>query len=251
MSVRSTVQAGQGSATASSPPMSPEIAAQVKQALAPAAAGAQKLGAALSQGQASLSGLGQLKSALAAFQTTAGALTSDSMPAAGADPASQMQSFAAAYNTLNSQLQTLQQGTLKSDAGLGQVHSQLASMVNGASAKLAAVGVTIDSHGVMQVDKTRLADAVQATPASVGRLLAPAGDGLVSQLAERAQGFISGSGVVARESASTGKQVETLSAKQATLSHALTAQASALAAFYTQQANAGAGGSSSLFDMLA
>lgn len=247
--------ASQGAAN-SGPVMSAEVAAQVKHALAPAAASAQHLNETLAQGKATLSGLGQLKSALAGFQAAANSLTASPGKPAGAsapapDPAVKMQGFVDAYNALNGKLQTLQKGELKADPGLAQVRSQLAAMLGGAAGALGRAGVSVDGSGVMKLDKEKLAGAVQADPAAVDKLFAPAGHGIVDQLGERMGGYASANGVVARESASTGKQVEAIAARQATLTRALTAQASALAAFYTQQANAGAGGPTSLFDMLA
>ena len=243
--------------------ISADVAAQVKQALAPAAAGAQKVTAALAQGQARLSSLGQLRSAIDDFQTIAAGLASgkaaSSSAEAGsaADTSSKLQSFVSAYNTLSTKLQTLQKGELKSDPGLTQVTTQLAQMMrdtgsSSGAAGLAKAGITIDAAGVMKLDSAKLSSALAADPAAVAGLLAPNGRGIVDQLGSRLGTLNTTNGTVGREAATAGKQVSVLEAKQAALTKTLTAQASALAAFYTQQANAGnSTAPTSLFDMLA
>lgn len=255
--------------------VSTDVAAKVKQALAPAAAAGQKITAALAQGQAKLSGLGQLKSAIADFQTATQSLSSASDStkpsssagnsagnsvgnSAGSDPSSKLQSFVTAFNTLNSKLQSLQKSDLKGDPGLTLASAQVAQSLRNSgpgagAAALAKAGISIDSSGTMKLDSTRLAAALATDPAAVNALLAPgAGAGIVAQLGGRLGELNSGSGTVAREQATADKQVSALTTRQAAITKTLTAQASALAAFYTQQAGIdGSGTPSSLFDMLA
>lgn len=251
--------AANSAASPASATISPEVAAQVKQALAPVAASAQKLTAALAQGQAKLSGLGQLKSAIADFQTLAQGLTGSgpSIATAPADASSKLQSFVAAYNTLNGKLQTLQKGDLKADPGLAQVSAQLSQLMRDAGAAsgggaLAKAGISIDASGTMKLDSAKLASAVASDPNGVAALLLPNGRGIVDQLASRLGSLNTANGPLGREAATAGKQVAALESKQTALTKTLTTQANALAAFYTQQAKAGSGASpTSLFDMLA
>ncbi|MFL6710332.1 MAG: flagellar filament capping protein FliD [Massilia sp.] len=254
------------SAPATSPAISPEIAAQVKQALAPATANVAQLNNALAQGQAKLSGLGQLKSAIADFQKAAASLTakpastaadaSTAATAAPADPSAKLHSFVSAFNTLAAKLQSLQQGSLKADPALKQISEQLGQMLrdtgsssNGAA--LAKAGISVDGSGMMKLDEKKLAASLASDPAGVAGLLAPGGRGPVDQLASRLGTFTTDNGPVAREAAATGHAVTVLETKKSGMSKVITAQATALAAFYTQQANASSNGPSSLFDMLA
>lgn len=258
---QSTASTATSASSAAGTNISADVAAKVKQALAPVAAGAQKVTAALAQGQAKLSGLGQLKSAIADFQNLAQGLThaaaGSDTARPGADTGSKLQSFVAAYNTLNGKLQALQKGDLKGDPGLTQVSSQLAQMMRdtgGGSgvASLAKAGISIDAGGAMKLDSAKLASALAADPAAVDGLLAPNGRGIVDQLGSRLGALNTPNGTVGREAATAGREVGALATKQAALTRILTAQASALAAFYTQQANsASATAPTSLFDMLA
>lgn len=232
--------------------ISADVAAKVKQALAPAAAAGQKVTAALAQGQAKLSSLGQLKSAIADFQTVAQKLGSNS-----ADTGARLASFVSAFNTLNGKLQSLQKGELKGDPALTLASTQLAQTVresgpSSGGATLAKAGISIDSSGVMKQDSSKLAAALASDPAAVAALLAPNGGGVVDRLATRLGELNTGNGSVAREQAAAGKQVSVLETRQAALTKTLTAQASALAALYSSQANAGTSGTpTSLFDMMA
>jgi flagellar hook-associated protein 2 len=251
------------SSSSSGSTMSADVAAKVKQALAPVAAGAQKVTSALAEGQAKLSGLGQLKSALADFQSLAQSLskpatgTATSTTTTSADLSSKLQSFVSAFNTLNGKLQTLQKGDLKGDPGLTQVSTQLAQMMRdtgsgSGAASLAKAGVTVDASGTMKLDAAKLSSALAAEPASVAGLFAVNGRGIVDQLGSRLGALNTTNGTVGREAATASRQVSALENRQAALTETLTAQASALAAFYTQQANAGSSTApTSLFDMLA
>ncbi|WP_426193956.1 flagellar filament capping protein FliD [Massilia sp. DWR3-1-1] len=249
------------SSTGSGTTISADVAAKVKQALAPVAAGAQKVTSALAEGQAKLSGLGQLKSALADFQGVAQSLskpaTGTDATASNADLSKKLQSFVSAFNTLNGKLQTLQKGDLKGDPGLTQVSSQLAQMMrdtggSSGAASLAKAGVTVDASGMMKLDAAKLSSTLAAEPTAVAGLFAANGRGIVDQLGSRLGALNTSNGTVGREAATASRQVSALENRQAALTKTLTAQASALAAFYTQQANAGTSTApTSLFDMLA
>ena len=251
--------AGQDTSKTSAPLISADVAARVKQALAPATAGVAQLNTALAQGQAKLSGLGQLKSAIADFQTLAARLTGKTAPTAGAsdDPAARLRSFVAGFNALNSKLQSLQQGTLKADPALAQVSTQLAQMVRdsgpgSAGGALAKAGISVDGGGAIKLDEKKLSAALASDPAGVAALLLPGGRGPVDTLSSRLGSYTTDNGPVAREAASTSHAVSVLETKKTSMTKALTAQATALAAFYTQQANSGSSGApGSLFDMLA
>lgn len=245
--------------TSASSTISADVADKVKKTLAPAAAGAQKITAALTSGQARLSSLGQLKSAIADFSALTAKLSAPAGSGADASASTdsaRLQSFVDGYNALHSKLQTLQKGELKGDAGLNQVSTQLAQMLgpnSSGTAALAKAGVTIDASGAMKLDSAKLASSLAGDSTTVSKLLAPDGRGIVDLVGSRMGTLNTTNGTVGREASTATRQVEVLATKQAALTKTLTTQASALAAFYTQQANNsnGSGAPGSLFDMLA
>ena len=176
-----------------------------------------------------------------------------------------VQSFVNAYNALNQKLQTLQQGDLKSDTAMKQVSSQLSQLLktggSGVSVSaLAKAGVTLASDGSLSLDSKKLGVALASDPAAVGKLFTNGGKGLADQLAASAGAFTTSTSVVGHEAASLMKEMTSVNAKRTQLAQTLTAQANALAALYTQQAQSdspGSGGgiygsgATSLFDMLA
>jgi flagellar hook-associated protein 2 len=176
---------------------------------------------------------------------------------------SNLKSFVSAYNDLNAKLQALQKGNLKSDVALGQVSSQLSMIIKTAGgASLAALnnaGLSLEGGGNLKLDDKKLQAALALDGNAVGNLFTNNGKGLADQLASKAASFTANNSVISREAATVNKELVSVNAKRAALSKALTAQASALAALYTQQAQTGsgsalggaAGAGSSLFDLLA
>jgi len=173
-----------------------------------------------------------------------------------------VKAFVAAFNDLNKKLQALQSGDLKADTALNQVTGQLSQLLktggSGVSTvALANAGVTLDASGNLKLDDKKLSAALAADPAAVGKLFTNDGKGLADQLAAKAGAFTTSSSVVGHEAASLMKEITSVNAKRNQLSQTLTAQANALAALYTQQAQSGSGGgtfgtgATSLFDMMA
>jgi flagellar hook-associated protein 2 len=121
---------------------------------------------------------------------------------------------------------------------------------------LAQAGITLDSSGNMQVDNTKLASAIAADPAGVGQLFSNGGSGIVDQMASVAGTLNGASGIVQTGLTTANNDFSKLTTQKATLATAMTAQANALAALYTQQesdaaASSSSGGVSSLFDLMA
>jgi flagellar hook-associated protein 2 len=171
-----------------------------------------------------------------------------------------VKAFVAAYNDLNAKLQDLKQGDLKSDTALGQVMSQMSQLLrtggSGVSASaLANAGVALDAKGNLTLDDKKLQAALAADSGAVAKLFTNDGKGLADQLAVKAGAFTTSGSVVGHEAASLMKEMTSVNNKRDQMSKVLTAQATQLAAFYTQQAQSGnsfyGSGASSLFDMLA
>lgn len=241
---------------------STDVYNRVQQTLASQNTGVAKLNATLVRDQTRLSGLGQLQSALAAFQAKAAGLAGNGKAAApdAAQTGKNVRAFVAAYNELNQKLQALQSGELKGDVALGQVSRQLSQLLktggDGVSVKaLAKAGVTQDAGGNLQVDDKKLAAALAADAGAVAKLLSNGGKGMADQLAAKAGAFTADDSVIRREAATLNKEITTINGKRALLSKALTAQGNALAALYSQQAQTGgasaSGGTGSAFDFLA
>jgi flagellar hook-associated protein 2 len=169
--------------------------------------------------------------------------------------------FVEAYNDLNSKLTALQKGDLKSDQALGQVSRELNALVQGNSgvskSALAAAGVTIDSSGKLVLDDKKLKSAIAADAGAVAGLFTKDGKGLADQFDAKIDILTGKTGSIQREALQVGKDINALSSKKADLAKALTTQANALVAFYTQQEQSAASdalpgytGARSLFDFL-
>lgn len=163
-----------------------------------------------------------------------------------------------AYNSLNAKLKSLKGGELKSDLALSQAGGQMAQVLtsggNGVpTSVLAKVGVTLDKNGDMVIDDKKLESAIAADPAAVSKLFTNDGKGVADQFAARVTALTGDSGVLKREAAAVGKDINALSGKKAELAKALTAQANALVRLYSQQEQTTAAGGSakSLFDFMA
>jgi flagellar hook-associated protein 2 len=235
--------------------LSEAVAAKVTQALAPATAGIKQLNTSLTQGQTKLSALGQVQSAIADFQTLAKTLGSSSTTATSADVTKNVKSFVTAYNALNTKLATLKSGDLKTDPGLAQVSAQMTQALRDAggtssTGALSKAGISL-SGGQLTIDSTKLTAALTANPSAVAGLLSGNGNGVADKLSSKLGALTSSGGAIGRETAAATRDISATETKRATMTKTLTAQATALAALYTQQEQAGAsGGATSLFDMM-
>ncbi|SFM17818.1 flagellar filament capping protein FliD [Rugamonas rubra] len=171
-----------------------------------------------------------------------------------------VRAFVTAYNELNDKLQALQKGELKSDRALSQASGQLSQLLktggNGVSvAALANAGVSLEANGSLKLDEKKLTSALAADAGTVGKLFSNDGKGIADQLASKITALTGNDSTIRKEALSIGKEITSLNGKKAQMTKALTAQANALVALYTQQAQTGAAGGSgkptSLFDMLA
>lgn len=177
--------------------------------------------------------------------------------------ASNVGSFVKAYNELNTKLQSLQQGDLKSDTALGQVKSQMERVLRTAStgvpsSVLSSAGVTLGKNGELILDESKLKAAVAADPDAVSKLFTNNGKGVADQFGSKIAELTGESSVLRKEQLTVGKDITTLTNKKAVLAKALTAQAQALVKAYTAQEQMGGNsalpgytGKNSLFDFMA
>ena len=154
--------------------------------------------------------------------------------------ATNIASFVSAYNTLATKIATLKGSDLQSDTALNQASQQLSSILStggdGSSAyALKQAGVSLDSTGQLQIDQTKLSAALASDPDSLSKLFTNDGKGIADQLASTITTLTGDSGQISKELTVTNAGVTALTAKKATIQTALTAQATALAALYTQQ----------------
>jgi len=173
-----------------------------------------------------------------------------------------LKSFVAAYNDLNAKLQKLQKGDLKADTAINQVVSQMGMLLKtgGGSVSITALnaaGVTQDATGNLVIDDKKLTAAIAADSSSVAKLFTNDGRGIADLLSNKAGLFTSNTSVISKEAQLTSNEITSINAKRTVLSKALTAQANALVALYTAQAQTGAGSAmtggskaGTLFDML-
>ncbi|MFM2087104.1 MAG: hypothetical protein RLZZ237_1973 [Pseudomonadota bacterium] len=177
--------------------------------------------------------------------------------------ASNVASFVTAYNELNTKLQSLQQGGLKSDTALGQVKSQMEQVLRTAStgvpsSVLSSAGVTLGKNGELVLDEAKLKAAVAADPDAVSKLFTNDGKGVADQFNSKIGELTGETSVLRKEQLTVGKDITTLTNKKAVLAKALTAQAQALVKAYTAQEQMGSNsalpgytGKNSLFDFMA
>ena len=246
------------------------VYARVQRVMESQNTGVVKLNAALARDQTRLSALGQLSSALSGLETVARAMGGAGASSSHAGVKNLSQGMAAplaqdsgklaanigtlvgAYNNLNAQLKSLQQGDMKSDLALGQVSGQMTQLLQAGATSLAALagaGLSIARNGDLQIDALKLDSALRADPGAVAKLLTNNGKGIADQLVARIALLTGDSGAISRETATTGADLAALNGKKAALGKALTAQATALAKQYSQQEQAAANGAgTSLFD---
>ena len=177
--------------------------------------------------------------------------------------ASNVASFVTAYNELNSKLQSLQQGDLKSDTALGQVRSQMEQVLRTAStgvpsSVLGSAGVTLGKSGELVLDEKKLKAAIDADPDAVSKLFTNNGKGVADQFASKIGELTGETSIIRKEVQTVGKDITTLTSKKAVLAKALTAQAQALVKAYSAQEQMGTNsalpgytGKNSLFDFMA
>jgi flagellar hook-associated protein 2 len=190
---------------------------------------------------------------------------SDVTVAAGASQISDnLKSFVTAYNDLNAKMQKLQKGDLKSDTALNQAANQLSQILKtgGGSVsvtKLAAAGLSQDKDGNLVLDDKKLQAALTTDSSAVAKLFTTSdGRGIADLLSAKAGSLSSTSSVLNKETSLVTNEIKSLTAKKASMTKALTAQANVLAALYTAQAQTGSGsalngtstGTGTLFDML-
>ena len=165
-------------------------------------------------------------------------------------------SFVAAFNTLNQKMQALQAGELKADPALAQANTQISQLLKaGASqfsaAALNAAGITLERDGSLKLDDAKLSAALAGDSSAVSKLFTDGGKGLADTLAGKLAKLTAKESTIGKEAASASKELTNTETKRAAVTRALTAQATALAALYTQQSQSRTGSATSLFDMLA
>ncbi|MES2129523.1 MAG: flagellar filament capping protein FliD [Pseudomonadota bacterium] len=150
--------------------------------------------------------------------------------------------FVKAFNSLSDQLGALGKGGLKSDAALGQVQGQLASILGQVNGK---AGLSLQ-NGKLQVDSKALGDAIAANPEQVAALFTDQGKGVADQLGSKIGQLLGTNGAIGKEAVSIGKDITALGSKKESLTKALTAQAQSLASQYAQATGQDSGSNSAL-----
>jgi flagellar hook-associated protein 2 len=147
------------------------------------------------------------------------------------------------YNTLNSNLNALQQGELKSASSVAQVQSQLAQVLASATSgapgssaiSLEKIGITRQANGNLTLDARQLQNVINENPQAVAQLFTNDGKGIADKLATQIQGMVVSTGSVSKEKAAVTKDISVLNEKKSKLEKKLTLQANALVAMYSQQ----------------
>ena len=146
------------------------------------------------------------------------------------------QAFAAAVNALPQRLAALKTGDAGADRTLAQVQDQVARLVAGADpAALAAIGVGA-RNGKLTIDEAKLNAAIAAAPDDVTRVFANGGTGLADRVGAGIAQQLASGGTVATQAAAVTKERDALAGKKTQLTHAISAQASALVRQYANGA---------------
>jgi len=161
-------------------------------------------------------------------------------------------SLVATYNALNTSLNNLQQGELKTGSSVNRIQSQLAQVITSASSEvsgqgdltLAGIGITTLKDGSLAFDASKLQAAITANPEGVARLFTYDGKGVADKLATQIQGMVVSTGSVSKEAATLNKDIALLNDKKSKLEKKLTLQANALVKIYSQQNSSSFGTSS-------
>ncbi|WP_432383352.1 flagellar filament capping protein FliD [Duganella sp. P38] len=175
-----------------------------------------------------------------------------------------LKAFVAAYNDLNAKMQKLQKGDLKSDTALSQAINQMGMLLKtgGGSVsvtKLAGIGLSQDKDGNLKLDDKKLQEALTADSAAVAQLFTTDDKrGMADLLSAKAASLTGTNSVLSKQTSLTANEIANLNNKKVSMNKAMTAQANALAALYTAQAQTGVGGfygmgntgTGTLFDML-
>jgi len=147
-----------------------------------------------------------------------------------------VQAFAAAVNGLPQRLAALKTGDAGADRTLAQVQDQVARLVAGADpAALAAIGVGA-RNGKLTIDEAKLNAAIAAAPDDVARVFANGGTGLADRVGAGIAQQLASRGTVATQAAAVTKERDALAGKKTQLTHAISAQASALVRRYANGA---------------
>jgi len=144
--------------------------------------------------------------------------------------------FVEAYNTLNAQLDGLNQGDLKADGSALQIRSQL-SQALAATERFSAIGITMQSNGNLRLDQAQLRDAVSKDATAVSQLFGEGGEGLADHLNGLIQGFIGPIGSLPKKAATITQAIAALNATKNRVEQASPYRGNSAAEKYAQQQN--------------
>lgn len=137
----------------------------------------------LNSADVKLSSFSQIKSGFAGVQTAAKDLSDSKKTGSSADIVKAAQSFATAYNTANSSVNTAvngdgkKSGSLATDAHARLAGNDLKSIVSSGSnaSDLKKIGISLKSDGSLSVDTAALQNAIQSNPNAVKDTLSRVG----------------------------------------------------------------------------
>jgi len=147
-------------------------------------------------------------------------------------------SYASTVGTLSSyDVDTQAAGVLLGDTTLTSLQRQIAGVLSGRApgnpiGSLAALGITRDADGKLELDKGKLDGLLKTNPAAVQDLFA-GDDGYATRLNSAIDGFTASDGIIATRNASLEKQLGGLSDKSAALDARMAVYEAQLRAQYT------------------
>jgi flagellar hook-associated protein 2 len=151
-----------------------------------------------------------------------------------------VQEFADAFNALRDTINELRKKELKGDFSLTGIENSLvgvlgtgASLSVGNFSYLAEIGVSLDKNGKLQVDTTRLANAMTVDFSGVANLFADGTQGVAKRLADLADQFTSVDGLVAQREEGLNSRIRSMESQRAQIERRLEMTEARLRAQFT------------------
>jgi flagellar hook-associated protein 2 len=138
-----------------------------------------------------------------------------------------VQSFADAYNRLQSSIDSLRAGDLGADSALLTIENQLSNVLRtsattGAYSVLSDVGLSLQKDGTMRLDSSVLSSALAKDSTSVSELFASEGDGFANRMSSLAGSWLEDNGLIESHTDGLNARINDLADSQASLESRLT-----------------------------
>ncbi|MBL4711602.1 MAG: flagellar filament capping protein FliD [Gammaproteobacteria bacterium] len=131
----------------------------------------------------------------------------------------EVRSFATAYNTLISSIQSQRSGALGTDNILLSIETQVKNILNSSVSTsslstLTDIGLSIDKDGVMSLDSETLTTALETGYSNVALLFSAEDDGFANRLSTLADNWVGSNGFISTRTEGLNLRIDALSDRQ-------------------------------------